>query len=89
MTLASALALAAPGLLEHKLYQRTLNIPLQANILYAVPPIVLLLGNHPQPTDEHVASLRLIMTGAGPISASDAERILSRFKSNYVINQGR
>lgn len=62
----------------------------QASILYAVPPVVLLLGQHGSVTSEHFQSLRIICNGAGPVKEADAERILARSNNkNLRFCQGK
>ncbi|XP_025410729.1 4-coumarate--CoA ligase [Sipha flava] len=50
----------------------------KATVLYAVPPVVLLLGQHKNVTQEHFESLRIICNGAGPVKEADAEKVLAR-----------
>ncbi|XP_065205259.1 uncharacterized protein LOC135835097 [Planococcus citri] len=59
----------------------------KASVLYAVPPIVLLLGQNPLVTQDHFAHLRFMINGAGPVSADDAERVIARTKNNFTFNQ--
>lgn len=57
--------------------------------MYVAPPILLFLGSHLNITDDHMASIRVICNGAGPVSQSDADRVLNRFKSKFFISQGK
>lgn len=58
--------------------------------MYAVPPVVLLLGQNKNVTQEHFQSLRLICNGAGPVKQADGERILARSKNkNLRFCQGK
>ncbi|VVC29373.1 AMP-binding, conserved site,AMP-dependent synthetase/ligase,AMP-binding enzyme, C-terminal domain [Cinara cedri] len=56
----------------------------KATILYAVPPVVLLLGQNKNVTEEHFQNLRTICNGAGPVKEADAERILVRTKNKNL-----
>ncbi|XKL61507.1 hypothetical protein PGB90_008564 [Kerria lacca] len=55
----------------------------RTTVLYAVPPIITILGRHPTIKKDHFSSLRFIVSGAGPITSSDGERI-SKFINDKV-----
>lgn len=55
----------------------------KASVLYAVPPVVLLLGQNPLVTEDHFSHLRFMINGAGPVSADDAERLIARTNKNF------
>ncbi|XP_022120199.2 4-coumarate--CoA ligase 2 [Pieris rapae] len=57
-------------------------------VMYVVPPIVLLLGKHPDVTKEHLKSLRRIICGAAPLSGSDVEGVLEKTEGKLVFGQG-
>ncbi len=57
-------------------------------ILYIVPPLVLLLGQSPVTTPDHFSALKIMMSGAGPISVADGERVMSRTRNNFIFLQG-
>lgn len=48
----------------------------RSTVLYLVPPIILFLGNHQSVKPEHLKSVRNIFSGAAPMGAPDAERLL-------------
>ncbi|CAG4953294.1 unnamed protein product [Colias eurytheme] len=58
------------------------------HLLYVVPPIVILLGKHPDVKAEHFTNVRRIICGAAPLAASDADAILEKSKSNLAFGQG-
>lgn len=60
----------------------------QASVLYAVPPVVLLLGQNALVTKDHFSRLRFMINGAGPVSADDAERLIARTNNNFRFCQG-
>ncbi|XP_068629293.1 uncharacterized protein [Battus philenor] len=55
--------------------------------LYIVPPMVVFLGKHPAVTPDHLQSVREIISGAAPLSASDAMAVLNKNK-NIGFRQG-
>ncbi|XP_050666774.1 uncharacterized protein LOC126966675 [Leptidea sinapis] len=58
------------------------------NLLYVVPPIVILLGKHPDVKQEYFKNLRHIVCGAAPLSSSDVNAVLEKSKTNLEFNQG-
>ncbi|GAB0092995.1 4-coumarate--CoA ligase [Sergentomyia squamirostris] len=50
----------------------------KGTVLYLVPPIVIMLGHHDKVKPEHLSSIRVIMSGAAPIGAPDADRFTAR-----------
>ena len=73
---------------------QTVSLPLpmsrflQATILYAVPPLVLLLASHPGVLPKYLQSLRYVVCAAAPLGGLDAERFLKRAPPNTEILQG-
>ncbi|KPJ04598.1 4-coumarate--CoA ligase-like 7 [Papilio xuthus] len=59
----------------------------RAEHLYIVPPMVVFLGKHPAVTGEHLQSVRGIISGAAPLSESDAAVVLKKNK-NIFFRQG-
>ncbi|CAG4959615.1 unnamed protein product [Parnassius apollo] len=57
-------------------------------LLYVVPPIAILLGKHPDVKEEHFQSVRNIICGAAPLSASDVYAIMEKSKNELQFNQG-
>lgn len=58
--------------------------------MYAVPPVVLMLGQHKNVTQEHFESLRILCNGAGPVKEADAEKVLTRSQNkNLRFCQGK
>ncbi|KAL5275147.1 hypothetical protein ACFFRR_001234 [Megaselia abdita] len=51
----------------------------KSTVLNLVPPIVLLMINHPKLTPQTIPHLELIMSGAAPIGQLDVEKFLSKF----------
>ncbi|XP_001948363.2 4-coumarate--CoA ligase [Acyrthosiphon pisum] len=56
----------------------------KATLLYVVPPMVLLLGQHKNVTHEHFQSLKIICNGAGPVKEADAEKVIARTQNKNV-----
>lgn len=50
----------------------------KGSVLHLVPPIILFLSNHDMVKTEHLKSIRNIFSGAAPMGASDAERMLAK-----------
>lgn len=59
----------------------------RAECLFMVPPMVIFLGKHPAVTPKHLESVYGIISGAAPLSASDAEAVLAKNK-NIIFRQG-
>ncbi|KPJ17246.1 4-coumarate--CoA ligase 1 [Papilio machaon] len=59
----------------------------RAEHLYIVPPMVVFLGKHPAVTGEYLQSVRGIISGAAPLSESDAAAVLKKNK-NIFFRQG-
>ncbi|RVE46831.1 hypothetical protein evm_008539 [Chilo suppressalis] len=57
------------------------------DILYAAPPMILLMGGHPASTTETLQHLRSVINGAAPLSSTDVERFLSKVKNGIDIRQ--
>ncbi|XP_013145665.1 PREDICTED: 4-coumarate--CoA ligase 1-like [Papilio polytes] len=55
----------------------------RAEHLYIVPPMVVFLGKHPAVTGEHLQSVRGIISGAAPLSETDAAAVLKKNKNIY------
>ncbi|KAF2883206.1 hypothetical protein ILUMI_22981 [Ignelater luminosus] len=53
-----------------------------------VPPLVLLLINHPGITQKHLSRFKVIFSGAAPLGATDIERLQEKSKSDVTILQG-
>lgn len=60
----------------------------KATILYVVPPIALLLSKHPDVKEEHLQSVKHLLCGAAPFSASDAEPLIEKTKGKLNLCQG-
>ena len=75
-------------------YRRTVPLPLpmvpflQATIMYAAPPLVLLLASHPGVLPKYLQSLRYVSCAAAPLGGLDAERFLKRAPRDTEILQG-
>ncbi|CAB3247030.1 unnamed protein product [Arctia plantaginis] len=56
------------------------------NMLYAAPPLILFLSSHPGVTEEHLASVKVIASGAAPLPTSDVIKLLEKTKPavNFV-----
>lgn len=50
----------------------------KGSVLHLVPPIIIFLSQHEMVTPEHLSSVRSIFSGAAPMGASDAERMLAK-----------
>lgn len=60
----------------------------KSTVLYLVPPIILFLGNHKSVTSEHFTSVKYVINGAGPVSALDGEKVVTRArKKDFVFSQ--
>lgn len=53
-----------------------------------MPPLVLFLGNHPAVKPEHLATIRVILSGAAPLGFTDVEKVHAKAK-NIRIGQGK
>ncbi|XP_050442803.1 uncharacterized protein LOC126846937 [Adelges cooleyi] len=53
-------------------------------VLYAVPPLILLLGQNKRVTPSHFESLKVICNGAGPVKEADGEKILNKAKNKEL-----
>lgn len=47
-----------------------------ATVLHLVPPIIIFLSNSNEVKNEHLSSLRMIMSGAAPLGGTDVERFM-------------
>ncbi|KAI5646206.1 AMP-binding enzyme domain-containing protein [Phthorimaea operculella] len=59
----------------------------KANVLFIVPPMVVFLGKHPAVTPAHLATIEGIVSGAAPLSESDAAAVKEKNK-NIIFRQG-
>lgn len=50
----------------------------KGTMLHLVPPIVIFLGHHAQVEKKHMENIRTVMSGAAPMSSTDAERFTAR-----------
>lgn len=50
----------------------------KGSVLHLVPPIIIFLSHHEMVKPEHLAPVRNIFSGAAPMGASDAERLLAK-----------
>uniref|UniRef100_A0A1I8N0U5 Luciferin 4-monooxygenase n=1 Tax=Musca domestica TaxID=7370 RepID=A0A1I8N0U5_MUSDO len=57
----------------------------RATMLNLVPPIALFMTHHPKVTPETCPELRMVMSGAAPIGASDVERFLKKFPNTKFL----
>ncbi|XP_072930565.1 uncharacterized protein [Epargyreus clarus] len=55
--------------------------------LYVVPPMVVFLGKHPAVKPEHLASIEGIVSGAAPLSETDAAAVLKK-NEKIIFRQG-
>jgi hypothetical protein len=60
----------------------------QATVLFAAPPILLYLGASPDVTKEHLAHLRLTVSGAAAVAKSDIEGCVAKSPETNVYKQG-
>ncbi|XP_063385015.1 uncharacterized protein LOC134671168 [Cydia fagiglandana] len=60
----------------------------KANILFAAPPIILMMTSHPAGSPKTFQSLEIIVNGAAPLAASDAERFIEKAKRKMDFRQG-
>ncbi|CAK1543233.1 unnamed protein product [Leptosia nina] len=58
------------------------------NLLYVVPPVVILMGKHPDVTGEHLKTMRRIICGAAPLSATDVDAIIEKSQGKVAFGQG-
>lgn len=59
----------------------------RADVLFLVPPMVVFLGKHPAVKPEHLQSVKGIISGAAPLSATDADAVLNKNR-NIIFRQG-
>ncbi|CAG9101518.1 unnamed protein product [Plutella xylostella] len=60
----------------------------KASLVFAVPPIVILLSKHPDVTWDHLKHVRHLNSGAAPLAASDVQALLEMSKGQIQIGQG-
>ncbi|XP_046430713.1 4-coumarate--CoA ligase 2-like isoform X1 [Neodiprion fabricii] len=60
----------------------------KSTILYAAPPMILFLGSSELVTDNHLKTLKFIMSGAAPIGAESVQKVLRKAKRDIPISQG-
>ncbi|XP_063364701.1 uncharacterized protein LOC134653303 [Cydia amplana] len=60
----------------------------KANILFAAPPLILMMTSHPAGSPKTFQSLEIIINGAAPLAASDAERFIEKAKRKMDFRQG-
>ncbi|XP_075977145.1 uncharacterized protein LOC142977255 [Anticarsia gemmatalis] len=53
------------------------------NLLCAAPPLILFLGAHPSVTEEHLASMKVITSGAAPLPRNDVDKVLNKIKHPF------
>ncbi|CAG9788312.1 unnamed protein product [Diatraea saccharalis] len=57
------------------------------SILYAAPPMILLMGAHPASTSETLQHLRTVINGAAPLGSQDVERFLNKLNRKADVRQ--
>ncbi|KYQ93918.1 4-coumarate-CoA ligase [Tieghemostelium lacteum] len=60
----------------------------EINIAYIVPPIVLLFAKSPLIDKYNLSKLRILFSGAAPLSDTVEQAIKTRFNGNVIIKQG-
>lgn len=60
----------------------------RTNVLFAAPPIILLLTQHPLATPEMFQHLETIINGAAPLASGDIERMCAKAKRKFDVRQG-
>ncbi|XP_061717770.1 uncharacterized protein LOC133525519 [Cydia pomonella] len=60
----------------------------KANILFAAPPIILMMTSHPAGSPKTFQSLEIIINGAAPLAGADAERLIEKAKRKIDFRQG-
>ncbi|XP_019869295.2 uncharacterized protein LOC109597950 [Aethina tumida] len=56
----------------------------KVTVIYAAPPLILFLTNHPMVEKRHLQHLKNIMSGAAPLGSLDEEKFLE--KADYKVN---
>ncbi|XP_047998110.1 4-coumarate--CoA ligase 1-like [Leguminivora glycinivorella] len=72
---------------QPQLFLRTLE-KYKCNVLYVVPPIVLLMATHPSATPKTFKHLEVIINGSAPLTTADADRFMERAKRKFDFRQG-
>ncbi|XP_063538470.1 uncharacterized protein LOC134747764 [Cydia strobilella] len=72
---------------QPQLFLRTLE-KYKTNVLYAAPPIVLLMASHPAASPETFQHLEVIINGSAPLTTADADRFIERAKRKFDFRQG-
>ncbi|XP_049875369.1 uncharacterized protein LOC126373308 [Pectinophora gossypiella] len=60
----------------------------KTNVLFVAPPLVLLMATHPAATPETYRHLELVINGAAPLTAADAEKFLAKAQRKIDFRQG-
>ncbi|CAG9101522.1 unnamed protein product [Plutella xylostella] len=60
----------------------------RTNVLFAAPPVILLMASHPASSPKTYEHLEVVINGAAPLSPGDAERFLHRAQRTMDFRQG-
>ncbi|CAF4831143.1 unnamed protein product [Pieris macdunnoughi] len=60
----------------------------KVNVLFCAPPIVFLMASHPAANSKTYQYLDIVLNGAAPMAASDADRFLAKVERNIRFGQG-
>ncbi|XP_014286384.1 uncharacterized protein [Halyomorpha halys] len=60
----------------------------KCTVLYVAPPLVLYLGSSPNVTEEHLRSVKIILSGAAPVAESDIMKCVKKSPPTVFYKQG-
>ncbi|XP_063634769.1 uncharacterized protein LOC134805364 [Cydia splendana] len=58
------------------------------NLLFAAPPIILMMASHPASSSKKLQHLEIIINGAAPLAAADADRFIQKAERKMDFRQG-
>ncbi|XP_063547736.1 uncharacterized protein LOC134755164 [Cydia strobilella] len=60
----------------------------KANLLFAAPPIILMMASHPASSSKKLQHLDVIINGAAPLAATDGDRLIQKAERKMDFRQG-
>lgn len=60
----------------------------KSTVLYVAPPLVLYLGSSPNVTEEHLRTVKIILSGAAPVAESDIMKCVKKSPPTVFYKQG-
>ncbi|XP_061716776.1 uncharacterized protein LOC133524678 isoform X2 [Cydia pomonella] len=60
----------------------------EANLLFAAPPIILMMASHPASSSKKLQHLDVIINGAAPLASADGDRLIQKAERKMDFRQG-